>query len=133
MIGWSALEKARALLTSSRLVSSEADVAFPDTVVDLGISSTTRQRQSSTAAEEESFLIIDDAPAAPKQGKSSAVSKVDAAAPKKPIQEKPKSSDHETVSKAKRGQKGKLKKIKEKYANQDEEERQLRMQLLQVR
>jgi len=125
------LEKARALLTSSRLVSSEADVAFPDTVVDLGISSTTRQRQSSTAAEEESFLIIDDAPAAPKQGKSSAVTKVDAAAPKKPIQEKPKSSDHETVSKAKRGQKGKLKKIKEKYANQDEEERQLRMQLLQ--
>lgn len=33
----------------------------------------------------------------------------------------------------KRGQKSKLKKIKEKYKDQDEEERQLRMQILQVR
>lgn len=34
---------------------------------------------------------------------------------------------------AKRGQKGKLKKIKEKYKDQDEEERKLRMEILQVR
>jgi hypothetical protein len=32
-----------------------------------------------------------------------------------------------------RGKKGKLKKIKEKYADQDEEERQLRMDILKVR
>lgn len=34
-------------------------------------------------------------------------------------------------SNVKRGQKGKLKKIKEKYRDQDDEERQLRMQILQ--
>lgn len=33
----------------------------------------------------------------------------------------------------KRGQKSKLKKIKEKYINQDDDERELRMKLLQVR
>ncbi len=31
-----------------------------------------------------------------------------------------------------RGKKGKLKKMKEKYKDQDEEERQLKMQILQV-
>lgn len=33
---------------------------------------------------------------------------------------------------SKRGQKSKLKKIKEKYKDQDEEERKLRMEILQV-
>lgn len=33
----------------------------------------------------------------------------------------------------KRGQKGKLKKVREKYRDQDDEERNLRMQILQVR
>lgn len=32
----------------------------------------------------------------------------------------------------KRGQRGKLKKIKEKYKDQDEDEREMRIQLLQV-
>jgi hypothetical protein len=32
-----------------------------------------------------------------------------------------------------RGKKGKLKKMKEKYKDQDDEERQLKMQILQVR
>lgn len=32
----------------------------------------------------------------------------------------------------KRGQRSKIKKLKEKYGDQDEEERQLRMQILQV-
>lgn len=35
--------------------------------------------------------------------------------------------------KQKRGQKSKLKKIKEKYKDQDDEERELRMKILQVR
>jgi len=124
------VERARALLTSSRLVSNEAEVAFPDTVVDLGTSTTTRQRQASTATEDDTYLIIEDIADAPKKGSKSSTAPVPA--PKKAVvvaQEKGDAGD--TEAKAKRGQKGKLKKIKEKYANQDEEERQLRMQLLQ--
>ena len=131
-MGQSALEKARALLTCSRLASNETEIAFPDTVVDLGSSSATRQRQTSTVAEDETYLIIEDVPAAPKQGKASTATKVQVAAPKKPAQDKANPDDHEAANKTKRGQKSKLKKMKEKYGDQDEEERQLRMQLLQV-
>ncbi|XP_008674338.1 nuclear export mediator factor NEMF [Zea mays] len=45
-------------------------------------------------------------------------------------QEKGKGSTHAGNAKVSRGQKGKLKKIKEKYAEQDEEEREIRMALL---
>ncbi|KAJ1265873.1 hypothetical protein BS78_08G106800 [Paspalum vaginatum] len=45
-------------------------------------------------------------------------------------QEKGKGSAHAANPKVSRGQKGKLKKIKEKYAEQDEEERAIRMALL---
>ena len=45
---------------------------------------------------------------------------------------KDRSTPSEAASKVKRGQKGKMKKMKEKYGDQDEEERQLRMELLQV-
>ncbi|OEL14668.1 Nuclear export mediator factor Nemf [Dichanthelium oligosanthes] len=47
-------------------------------------------------------------------------------------QEKGKGSTQAANPKASRGQKGKLKKIKEKYAEQDEEEREIRMALLAV-
>lgn len=54
--------------------------------------------------------------------------KKDFAAPL-PLQPKPKVQPQPA---APRGKKGKLKRIKEKYADQDEEERQLRMEILQV-
>lgn len=41
-------------------------------------------------------------------------------------------NDTSKQQQAKRGQKSKLKKIKEKYKYQDEEERNLRMEILQV-
>lgn len=47
-------------------------------------------------------------------------------------QEKGKGSTQAANAKVSRGQKGKLKKIKEKYAEQDEEEREIRMALLAV-
>jgi hypothetical protein len=47
--------------------------------------------------------------------------------------EKGKDNTKPANSKTSRGQKGKLKKIKEKYAEQDEEEREIRMALLAVR
>ena len=47
-------------------------------------------------------------------------------------QEKGKGSTQAANPKVSRGQKGKLKKIKEKYAEQDEEEREIRMALLAV-
>lgn len=46
--------------------------------------------------------------------------------------EAPKKEDTKGISQVKRGQKGKLKKIKEKYKDQDDEERQLRMEILAV-
>lgn len=42
------------------------------------------------------------------------------------------SKEENTKQPIKRGQKAKLKKIKEKYKDQDEEERKLRMEILQV-
>ncbi|KAF4516743.1 hypothetical protein B566_EDAN008433 [Ephemera danica] len=63
--------------------------------------------------------------------------------PKKPAHSKPSKEDvysqadasgkqsQPTQGGVKRGQKGKMKKLKEKYRDQDEEERQLRMQILQ--
>jgi hypothetical protein len=49
------------------------------------------------------------------------------------IQSTKESKKTQSVIAPSRGKKGKSKKIKEKYADQDEEERELRMELLGVR
>jgi hypothetical protein len=46
--------------------------------------------------------------------------------------EQPGKQEQQHQQHLKRGQRGKLKKIKEKYKYQDEEERKLRMEILQV-
>ena len=109
--------------------------AFPDTVVEIG-GSVARTRTVSTVSEEDSYTIIGDLPDTAPVNRNAKKS-----APAKPEPEKKlevlKESDDENESSTskqpiKRGQKGKMKKIKEKYKDQDDEERQLRMQLLQV-
>lgn len=126
------------MLDSSRL-TSDGEVSFPDTVVDIG-SSVVRNRTLSAVNEEESYTIIGDVPTVnravrQKQGAKKKEEARDDQQPASKLVEDGKSqvaaagSDR---SAAKRGQKGKLKKIKEKYKDQDDDERQLKMELLQV-
>lgn len=55
-----------------------------------------------------------------------------APAPKEVEKKVPKAKGMPAPAPVPRGKKGKLKKIKEKYADQDDEERQLRMEILKV-
>ena len=51
----------------------------------------------------------------------------------KQVETEPEPASEPATSKPKRGQHGRKKKLKEKYKFQDDEERELRMQLLQVK
>lgn len=132
-----AVEDARALLGLSR-VTDEEEVAFPDTVVPMSISSSGNQKIVKTLNEEESYTIIGDVPTVSKNqwdGKGKDESGKSNQPTKKIIDTGDQEKDEEPKTQqpvTKRGHKGKMKKIKEKYKDQDEEERQLKIELLQV-
>ncbi|XP_046459806.1 nuclear export mediator factor NEMF-like isoform X2 [Daphnia pulex] len=131
------IENARALLSLSR-VTDNAEVAFPDTVVDMSTSSGNRNKIKALN-EDESYTIIGDV---------LTINKTQRDGKKVEVKEEPIKSNQsskkmtESITQetegeknqqptSKRGQKGKMKKIKEKYKDQDEDERQLKMELLQ--
>ncbi|GJM95425.1 hypothetical protein PR202_ga12160 [Eleusine coracana subsp. coracana] len=68
----------------------------------------------------------------PKSKTSTKAGSPGATEPVNPQREKSKGNTNAAKSKVSRGQKSKLKKIKEKYAEQDDEEREIRMALLAV-
>ena len=127
-----AVEEARLLLNSSQLTAET--VSFPDTVVNLN--AVGRTRNVSSLNEEETYTIIGDEVAITKASRGSAKAKEDLNASAKKIGEPVAKETHQEGNNqqqnSKRGQKGKMKKIKEKYKDQDDDERQLRMDLLQV-
>jgi hypothetical protein len=122
------------LLSLSR-VTNDAEVAFPDTVVDMSTSSGNRNK-TKALNEEESYTIIGDVLTINKTQRDGKVKEepIKSNQSKKitesNIQETEGEKNQQPTSK--RGQKGKMKKIKEKYKDQDEDERQLKMELLQV-
>jgi len=124
-----AVEEARSLLNSSRLTADT--VSFPDTVVVLN--TVGRTRNLSNVNEEETYTIIGDDITVTKASRAGGKGKEDSSSKKietivQPV--RPDVNNEQPASK--RGQKGKMKKIKEKYKDQDDDERQLRMELLQV-
>lgn len=128
-----ALEEARTLLSMSR-VTGDNEVAYPDTFVDMSISSSTNRIKTASTNDDETYIIIGDVPSSvttQKEVKKQIVLKSKQSSktvPAPEVEEVAKS--HQATTK--RGQKGKIKKIKEKYKDQDEDERQLKMELLQV-
>ena len=130
-----ALEDARALLSLSR-VSNDVEVTFPDTVVDI-TASTSNRNKVIALNEEESYTIIGDVQTINKvqrQGKGKEESLNANQSIKKTVEtcDEEKAPQKNQLSITKRGQKSKIKKIKEKYKDQDEDERQLKMEILQV-
>lgn len=102
-------------------------ITFPDTVVK--VSNISLQEQTDTNCKNDIF--IDEQSMLIHTGKNRQICK--------PVKSQPQISkdqkeindqEQNTVNQQKRGQKSKLKKIKEKYKNQDEEERRLRMEIL---
>lgn len=123
------------MLSLSR-VTNDSEVAFPDTVVDMG-NSTGNRNKIKALNEEESYTIIGDVQTINKtqrEGKVKEESVKSNQSLKKGTESINQEMDSEKnqQSTSKRGQKGKMKKIKEKYKNQDEDERQLKMDLLKV-
>lgn len=131
-----ALEEARALLDMSR-VTQDTDVAFPDTVVDVSSSLAVNRTKNIALNEDDSYTIIGDIQVVNKIQRG-AKTREEPPAESQPSKKNvayaddDKPADKNQQPAAKRGQKGKLKKIKEKYKDQDEDERQLKMELLQV-
>jgi hypothetical protein len=123
------------LLSLSR-VTDNAEVAFPDTVVDMSTSSGNRNKIKALN-EDESYTIIGDVLTINKTQRDGKV-KEEPIKSNQPSKKMTESIIQETEGEknqqltSKRGQKGKMKKIKEKYKDQDEDERQLKMELLQV-
>lgn len=124
------------MLSLSR-VSNEGEVAFPDTVVDMNTPSASNRNKVLALNEEDSYTIIGDLPTLNKaQRAGKGIEEIDRSNP--PSKKTQDINDSEKISEknepptAKRGHKGKMKKIKEKYKDQDEDERQLKMELLQV-
>ncbi len=115
-------------------VSNDTDVAFPDTVVDITTSSTSNRNKTIAFNEEESYTIIGDVPLVNKIQREVKGKDEKANQSKKMVEtsDQEKASEKSQQSSIKRGQKGKIKKMKEKYKDQDEDERQLKMDLLQV-
>jgi hypothetical protein len=111
-------------------------VAFPDTVVDMSNSSGNRNTIKALN-EEESYTIIGDVQTINKNLRDGKV-KEESAKSNQSLKKVTEPTNQEIEaeknqqSTSKRGQKGKMKKIKEKYKDQDEDERQLKMDLLQV-
>ena len=146
---FTAVEEARALLDSSKLSSQTGVMDFPDTVVDITSSAALgRGTKLPALNEDEAYTIIGDVLPTPsykreKQQQSAAKKKGDAAQNKVPpptnkaqdvnkdLAEPSESDKNPQAMANKRGQKGKIKKIKEKYKDQDDDERQLKMELLQ--
>jgi hypothetical protein len=123
------------LLSLSR-VTNDSEVAFPDTVVDMSNSSGNRNTIKALN-EEESYTIIGDVQTINKNLRDGKV-KEESAKSNQSLKKVTEPTNQEIEaeknqqSTSKRGQKGKMKKIKEKYKDQDEDERQLKMDLLQV-
>ncbi len=127
---------------SSRLTTEEP--VFPDTVVELG--SVHRNRTTlKVQTEEECYTIVGDFPDNVAVTGMNSATRGKAGSRKAEAQKtlvtakNENDGDHKQPSKqqpssvsVKRGQKSKIKRIKDKYKDQDDEERQLRMQLLQV-
>ena len=131
-----ALEDARALLDLSR-VANNTEIAFPDTVVDVGASSISNRTKNLALNEDDSYTIIGDLPTVNKmqrnvKTKEEIMKESQQSKKHEASADQEKSADKSQPNAAKRGQKGKMKKIKEKYKDQDEDERQLKMELLQV-
>lgn len=129
------VEDARTLLSLSH-VTNEEEVAFPDTIVPMSTSSSGNQKAVKILNEEEAYTIIGDVPTVNKaqwEGKGKEESGKPNQLSKKTLDsgDQEKEEQKTQQSTAKRGQKGKMKKIKEKYKDQDEDERQLKMELLQ--
>ncbi len=123
------------MLSLSR-VTNDSEVAFPDTVVDMSNSSGNRNTIKALN-EEESYTIIGDVQTINKNLRDGKV-KEESAKSNQSLKKVTEPTNQEIEaeknqqSTSKRGQKGKMKKIKEKYKDQDEDERQLKMDLLQV-
>ena len=124
-----AVEEARSLLNSSRLTADS--VSFPDTIVNLN--TVGRTRNLSSVNEEETYTIIGDEITITKNNRASGKGKEDTSSKKveTAVQAGQQDVNNQQPS-SKRGQKGKIKKIKEKYKDQDDDEKKLRMELLQV-
>ena len=123
------------MLSLSR-VTNDSEVAFPDTIVDMSNSSGNRNTIKALN-EEESYTIIGDVQTINKNLRDGKV-KEESAKSNQSLKKVTEPTNQEIEaekyqqSTSKRGQKGKMKKIKEKYKDQDEDERQLKMDLLQV-
>ena len=123
------------MLSLSR-VTNDSEVAFPDTVVDMSNSSGNRNTIKALN-EEESYTIIGDVQTINKNLRDGKV-KEESAKSNQSLKKVTEPTNQEIEaeknqqSTSKRGQKGKMKKIKEKYKDQDEDERQLKMDLLHV-
>ena len=123
------------MLSLSR-VTNDSEVAFPDTIVDMSNSSGNRNTIKALN-EEESYTIIGDVQTINKNLRDGKV-KEESAKSNRSLKKVTEPTNQEIEaekyqqSTSKRGQKGKMKKIKEKYKDQDEDERQLKMDLLQV-
>lgn len=103
----------------------------------MSTSSSGNQKAVKILNEEEAYTIIGDVPTVNKaqwEGKGKEESGKPNQLSKKTLDsgDQEKEEQKTQQSTAKRGQKGKMKKIKEKYKDQDEDERQLKMELLQV-
>ena len=123
------------MLSLSR-VTNDSEVAFPDTIVDMSNSSGNRNTIKALN-EEESYTIIGDVQTINTNLRDGKV-KEESAKSNQSLKKVTEPTNQEIEaeknqqSTSKRGQKGKMKKIKEKYKDQDEDERQLKMDLLQV-
>lgn len=131
------------MLNSSKLSSTTEVMDFPDTVVDITSSAALGRSKLPALNEDESYTIIGDVLPTPsskqQQQRSGAKKKGDSVQKNPPVEKNQEGRKDSELSEAeksqqaanKRGQKGKIKKIKEKYKDQDEDERKLKMELLQ--
>ncbi|KAJ9582431.1 hypothetical protein L9F63_003229 [Diploptera punctata] len=122
--------------------SDEGNVEFPDTEIkikhvtgnQIALQATsTSILQTPSQSEEQVIFLGDDKPVTLKQRqpKQSAVPRVHKKSLCEDNEKNTEKEQPKQQQQLKRGQKGKLKKIKDKYKYQDEEERKLRMEILQ--
>lgn len=137
-------ESSKAEEKSDEETDDEAGPSFPDTQIQIKhdfdrqdsklFDELVKSNVENTTIEDDQGLIISSQPTRIKQQASKKTKQANRQQikEKKGQQKPPPQSSENKPGQVKRGQKSKIKKIKEKYKDQDEDERQLRMSILQV-